>query len=147
MSAVTAASFEREAIEASNLYTTALNIKDKAAPDSLSKVVTDQHISLENEKKVLTDELKKLRGEAQAHERDFLDQRAEKGEVIAPLTTAGTLQDGALSFFVLSFLLFWIVLIYFSFMPPFGNTSAGVKMIVAFLITSLLAWALIYSYA
>ena len=147
MSAVTAASFEREAIEASNLYTTALNIKDKAAPDSLSTVVTTQHLNLENEKKVLTDQLKKIRGEAQAYERDFLDQRAEKGEVIAPNTTAGTLQDGVLSFFLLSFLLFWIVLIYFSFVPPYGTTNSGIKMIVGFLISSALSWALIYNYA
>jgi hypothetical protein len=147
MSAVTAASFEREAIEASNLYTTALNIKDKAAPDSLSTVVTNQHLNLENEKKVLTDELKKLRTETQAYERDFLDQRAEKGEVIAPITTAGTLQDGVLSFFLLSFLLFWIVLIYFSFVPPYGNIKSGIKMIVGFLITSAVTWALIYNYA
>jgi hypothetical protein len=147
MSTVTATSFEREAIEASNLYTTALNIKDKAAPDSLSKVVTEQHLNLEDEKKVLTEELKKIRGEAQAYERDFLDQRAEKGEVIAPITTAGTLQDGVLSFFLLSFFLFWIVLIYFSFIPPYGNTQSGIKMIIGFLITSAVTWALIYNYA
>jgi hypothetical protein len=147
MSAVTAVSFEREAIEASNLYTTALNIKDKAAPDSLSNVVTQQHLNLEKEKKMLIEELKKIRGESQAHERDFLDQRAEKGEVIAPITTAGSLQDGVLSFFLLSFLLFWIVLIYFSFTPPYGNMNSGIKMIVGFLITSAVAWALIFNYA
>ena len=57
---VSPGSFEKEAMEASNLYTTALNIKDKESPDSLAKVVNSQHLSLEKEKEHLTKELQKI---------------------------------------------------------------------------------------
>ena len=144
---VSPGSFEKEAMEASNLYTTALNIKDKESPDSLAKIVNAQHLSLEKEKEHLTNELKKLKNEAQSHERDFLDQRQEKGEVISPNTTVSTLQDSALSFFLLSYVLFGVVLLSFAFMPPLGSTQTGVKVTIGYLIVFGLIWGLIFSYA
>ena len=144
---VSPGSFEKEAMEASNLYTTALNIKDKESPDSLAKVVNSQHLSLEKEKEHLTKELQKIKREAQSHERDFLDQREEKGEVIAPNTTASSLQDSALSFFLLSYVLFGVVLLSFAFMPPLGSTQTGLKVLVGYLIVFCLIWGLIFSYA
>ena len=147
MTDINATAFEKEAIEASNLYTTALSIKDKASPDSLSKVVGSQHKDLEKDKKHLEKELKQLKQKMSAFDRDFLDQRQEKGEVVSTNDTAISLQDGVLSIFIFSWVLFCVFLIAFGFMPPHGNTEKGVTITIGLAISSFSIWGLIFNYA
>jgi len=147
MTDINAAAFEKEAIEASNLYTTALSIKDKASPDSLAKVVGSQHRDLEKDKKHLEKELKKLKQKMSAFDRDFLDQRQEKGEVVSTNDTAITLQDGALSIFIFAWVLFSVFLIAFGFMPPHGDMEKGVYISIGVLLASFLIWGMIFNYA
>lgn len=143
----TAADFEKEALQASNLYITAQNIRDKGESNSMAKVTNTQFLELDKEKTYLEKELKELKGKLTSYERDFLDQRSEKGEVIAPLTTAATLQDSALSVFAFSWILFAIILTAFAFMPPLGNIKTGTYTIVGILFASMIIWGLIYNYA
>lgn len=142
-----AGAYEKEAIEASDLYNVALNIKDNASPDSMAKTVNKQYGDLVKEQDELKKQLAELKQKTAAHERDFLDDRQDNGEVVAPLTTALTLQDGALSFFTFTYLAFVLVLIYFSFMSPVGNTKTGLKTVGIITIVSLMLYGLIFNYA
>ena len=143
----TAADFEKEALQASNLYVTAQNIRDKGESNSMAKVTNIQFLELDKEKTQLEKELKELKGKLTSYERDFLDQRSEKGEVIAPITTAATLQDSALSIFTFSWILFSVILIAFAFIPPLGNIKTGTYTLIGVVFASMIIWGLIYNYA
>jgi hypothetical protein len=147
MSGITAASFDRESIEALNLITIAQNIKDKDSSSSLSSIVTIQDKNLKTEVKELEKQLKELQSQANTHERDFIDQRREKGEVIKVISAATTMQDGVLNFFAFSYFLCIIVFIYLSFLPPLGNNSTGMRSVAVSLLLSIIVWVLIYKYA
>jgi hypothetical protein len=143
----TAADFEKEALQASNLYLTAQNIRDKGESNSMAKVTNIQFLELDKEKTHLEKELKELKSQLTSYERDFLDQRAEKGEVIAPLTGAATLQDSALSIFAFSWILFSVILIAFAFMPPLGNVKTGISTLIGVVFGTVVIWGLLYNYA
>lgn len=147
MSGITAASFDRESNEALNLITIAQNIKDKDTTNSLSNVITTQDKNLKKEVKELEKQLKTLQSQANTHERDFIDQRREKGEVIKVISAATTMQDGVLNFFAFSYFLCIIVFIYLSFLPPLGNNSTGMKSIAVSFLLTIIVWILIYKYA
>lgn len=142
-----AGSYEKEAIGASDLYNIALNIKDNTSPDSMAKTVNKQHGDLVKERDELKKQLAELKRITATHERDFLDDRQDNGEVVAPLTTALTLQDGALTFFTFSYLAFVLVLIYFSFMSPVGDTKTGWKTVGGVIIISIMLYGIIFNYA
>ena len=142
---ITAGSFEQEAIEASNLYTTALSIHDKASPDALNKVIKKQHTDLNKEKRILEKEIKDLRQAASAYDRDFLDTVPEADTTA--FAASITLQDSALSIFIFSWGLFCVLLTAFAFMPPAGDLKKGGTVFVGLSVASLAIWSLIYYYA
>ena len=147
MSLPTAADFEKEAIQASNLYVTAQNIRDKGESNSMAKVTTAQFLDLGKEKTRLEKVLREIKQQLTSYERDFLDQRAEKGEVITTMPATLTLQDSALSIFAFAWILFAVILVVFAFMPPLGNIKTGAYTLIGIGFASLVVWGLIYNYA
>jgi hypothetical protein len=143
----TAADFEKEALQASNLYVTAQSLRDKGDAHSMAKVTTAQFLDLDKEKTQLEKELKDLKNQLSAYERDFLDQRSETGDVITTMPGTLTLQDSALSLFAGSWILFAMCLIAFAFLPPFGTITTGIRTLLGVLFTSVILWGLIYNYA
>jgi hypothetical protein len=139
--------FEQESIKADNLYQTALSLKDTASPSSLSDTVTKQKTELNKEKTQLQNEIAQLKKKVRTNERDFLDQREEKGEIVPVSLFPHSLQDGAISFFIISWVLFGIILIGFGFMPPIGDFNKGTMMFIGYLFTSFCLYSLIHNYA
>ena len=139
--------FEQESIKADNLYQTALSLNDTTSPSSLSDTVNSQKIELNKEKTQLQNEIGKLKKKVHTNERDFLDQREEKEGVVPISLFPHSLQDGAISFFIISWVLFGITLVGFGFMPPIGDFSKGTMMLVGYLFVSFCLYSLIHNYA
>lgn len=139
--------FEQESIKADNLYQTALSLNDTTSPSSLSDTVNSQKIELNKEKTQLQNEIGKLKKKVHTNERDFLDQREEKEGVVPISLFPHSLQDGAISFFIISWVLFGITLVGFGFMPPIGDFSKGGMMLVGYLFVSFCLYSLIHNYA
>ena len=139
--------FEQESIKADNLHQTALSLNDATSPSSLSDTVNSQKIELNKEKTQLQNEIGKLKKKVHTNERDFLDQREEKEGVVPISLFPHSLQDGAISFFIISWVLFGITLVGFGFMPPIGDFSKGAMMLVGYLFVSFCLYSLIHNYA
>jgi len=139
--------FEKESIEADNLYQTARSLKDISSSNSLANTVNSQTKELQNEKASIQAKINELKKKTHAHERDFLDQREEKGEIVPASLFPHSLQDSALSFFIISWILFGMILIGFGFMPPLGNFNSGMGMIVGYILASFCVYGLIHSFA
>ena len=139
--------FEQESIKADNLHQTALSLNDATSPSSLSDTVNSQKIELNKEKTQLQNEIGKLKKKVHTNERDFLDQREEKEGVVPISLFPHSLQDGAISFFIISWVLFGITLVGFGFMPPIGDFSKGTMMLVGYLFVSFCLYSLIHNYA
>ena len=139
--------FEQESIKADNLYQTALSLNDTTSPSSLSDTVNSQKIELNKEKTQLQNEIGKLKKKVHTNERDFLDQREEKEGVVPISLFPHSLQDGAISFFIISWVLFGITLVGFGFMPPIGDFNKGAMMLVGYIFVSFCLYSLIHNYA
>ena len=139
--------FEKKSIEADNLYQTASSLKDIASSNSLANTVNSQIKELKNEKASIQGKINELKKKTRAHERDFLDEREKRGPIVPTSLFPHSLQDSALSFFIIAWVLFGIILIGFGFMPPLGNFNSGMGMTVGYLLSSLCVYGLIHSFA
>ena len=137
----------REQEIAQNLLITAQNVRDNTSPDDVLTTANTQKNELDKEIRTLTKELETLKGKIRANERDFLDERQDNGEVVSVNTITATLQDGALSFFIFTFILFATVLTVFAFMPPLGSTQKGLYTLLAMVIIFFIIYSIIFNYA
>jgi len=150
MASIDISAFQQEQTTAANLFIAAQNIHDSGSPNNSPNLLTTantQKNELDKEISTLTKELETLNGKIRANERDFLDGRQDNGEVVSVNTITATLQDGALSFFIFTFILFATVLTAFAFMPPLGSTQKGLYTLLAMVIIFFIIYSIIFNYA
>ena len=147
MATIDISAYQDEQTTATNLLISANRIHDITSPTNLLTTVNTQKTELDTEIRTLKKELDTLNGKIRANERDFLDGRQDNGEVVSVNTITATLQDGALSFFIFTFILFATILTVFAFMPPLGSTKKGLYTLLAMVIIFFIIYSIIFNYA